>query len=281
MQPGPPGPLYSPKVIRELLSRHGLYTDKAFGQNFLVSKGVLDSIVEAAAIGPKDTVLEVGPGLGVLTRELASKAGRVISVELDKRLLPVLAETVAEPHVEFVQGDGLSFDFSGLPPQSLLVANLPYNVGTPIVVRALQSGRFKRIIVMLQKEVAERLCADPGSRSYGALSLIAAYYGAAKRVRDVKPTAFFPPPAVMSSVVRIGTHETQDPEGLFDFIHVAFKHRRKTLRKNLIMAGLGKEKVEAALNAAGLEPKLRAEALSLADFTELYAQLKGLLSFTP
>ena len=147
------GPLYSPAVASELLARHGLRADKAFGQNFLIDGNILEIIVEAASIDAEDTVLEIGPGLGVLTRALAEKAGRVVSVELDERLLPLLDETVGHlANVEVVAGDGLKYDMRQLPPESLLVANLPYNVGTPILLKALSSGRFRRVVVMVQRE---------------------------------------------------------------------------------------------------------------------------------
>lgn len=266
-------PLYSPKVVRALLERYGLRADKAFGQNFLIDGNVLDSIVEVAAIEPADTVLEIGPGLGVLTRRLAQKAERVVSVELDARLLPLLRETLTQDNITLVEGDGLSYDFEQLPPGSLFAANLPYNVGTPILLRALESGHFKRLIVMLQKEVAERLSAEPGSSSYGALSLVVKAYGEARRVRDVKPSAFMPAPEVTSSVVRIDTHGRAPIEGLIPFIHTAFRHRRKTLKKNLVMSGVPRATVDEALALLGLDPKLRAETLSLGSFEALYKKL--------
>ena len=146
--------------------------DKSFGQNFLVDAAALSAIVGAAELTEDDTVLEIGPGLGVLTRELAARSGRVLSVELDERLLPVLVETLADlDNVRLIHGDGLTFDLSQLPENSLFVANLPYNVGTPILLRALESSRFKRLVFLVQKEVAERLTAGPSTPAYGALSL--------------------------------------------------------------------------------------------------------------
>ena len=267
-------PLHSPKVVRTLLDRYGLRADKTFGQNFLIDGNSLDSIVEAAELSENDTVLEIGPGLGVLTRRLAAKAKQIISVELDARLIPLLQETISRDNVTLIEGDGLQYDFAQLPQGSLLVANLPYNVGTPILVRALESGRFKRLVIMLQKEVAQRLEATPSTPSYGALSLVVKAYGAARRVRDVKPSSFMPAPEVTSSIVRIDTHGHAPPEGLVDFIHIAFRHRRKTLKKNLIMAGLNKARVQGALASLDLDPRLRAEALSLETFEALHRMLK-------
>ncbi len=220
-------------------------------------------------------MLEVGPGLGVLTRELAAEAGRVVSVELDGRLLPVLAETLADlPNTEVVHGDGLKVDLSSFPDASVLVANLPYNVATPILVRVLESGRFSRLVFLVQKEVAQRLVAPPGSPAYGALSLIVAHFGAAKSVRDVPPGAFYPPPAVTSSVVRVTTRPgaEADPE-LFGLIHQAFAHRRKTLKKNLLMAGYAAAQVTAGLEVLAVDPRTRAERLGIDAFYTLQRAL--------
>ena len=254
------------------MTRYGLRADKGFGQNFLVDAHALLDIVGAAELTRADTVLEIGPGLGTLTRELAGRAGRVVSVELDTKLLPVLSETLAGlENVELMHGDGLTFDLTQLPESSLLVANLPYNVGTPILVRALSAGRFKRLVFLVQKEVADRLKAAPGTPAYGALSLVVAHFGSAKTVREVKPGSFAPPPEVTSSVVRIevkpGTKA--DPQ-LFRLIHQGFAHRRKTLKKNLLMAGYPASLVGEALAAAGLDPRVRAEALGLETFDTLH-----------
>lgn len=270
-------PLTNPRRIRDLLTRYNLRADKSFGQNFLIEPAVLQAIVGAAELTRADTVLEIGPGLGVLSAELAARTGRVISVELDSRLLPVLAETLAgADNFTLIHGDGLEFDFSTLPEGSMLVANLPYNVGTPIVVRALESGRFRRLVFLVQKEVAQRLTAVPGTSAYGALSLIVAHFGQAKRVRDVPPSAFMPPPTVTSSVVRLETRPDArpDPE-LFRLIHQSFAHRRKTLKKNLLMAGYSASRVEAAIREADLDPRVRAEALALRTFYTLQKSLAG------
>jgi 16S rRNA (adenine1518-N6/adenine1519-N6)-dimethyltransferase len=267
--------LSSTSTVRSLLERYNLRPDKAFGQNFLVDAHALSHIIEAAQISSDDTVLEIGPGLGVLTRELASRARHVTTVELDKRLLPVLQETLKDfSNLSLVHEDGLKFDLTTLPVDSLLVANLPYNVGTAILVRALESSRFKRLVFLVQKEVAERLTAAPGTKSYGALSLIVKYFGAAKRTADVKPSSFFPAPEVTSSIVCIETDtKVQAQPELFNFIHTAFRHRRKTLKKNLTMAGYETPRVLNVLTTLGLNSDVRAEALSLAAFQSLYQGL--------
>lgn len=261
-------PLHAPSTVRDLLRDYGLRADKAFGQNFLVDGNVLRSVVEAAEIGAEDTVLEVGPGLGVLTRELAGRAERVVSVELDERLLAPLSQTLGSyGNVEIVHGDGLLFNLSSLPEGSLLVANLPYNVATPLVVRALESGRFRRLVFLVQKEVAQRLAAEPGDEGFGALSLKIAHYGRAHVLRHIKPGAFFPPPEVTSSLVRLEILPgvEADPK-TFALIEAGFRHRRKTLQKNLLMAGYSRERVERALEVLELDPRIRAEALDLAAF---------------
>lgn len=241
----------------------------------MVDAHALADIVGAADLTRADTVLEIGPGLGTLTRELAARAGQVVSVELDSRLLPVLTETLAGlENVELIYGDGLEFDPTQLPENSLLVANLPYNVGTPILMRALSAGRFKRLVFLVQKEVADRLKAAPSTPAYGALSLIVAHFGSVRTVRDVKPSSFAPPPEVTSSVVRIDvTPGAEADPALFRLIHQAFAHRRKTLKKNLLMAGYPAALVTGALEAATLDPRVRAEALNLQTFNILHKQL--------
>jgi 16S rRNA (adenine1518-N6/adenine1519-N6)-dimethyltransferase len=273
-----PSTLASSTQVRALLERYQLRPDKAFGQNFLIDAHSLAQIVDAAQVTPEDTVLEIGPGLGVLTRELVIRAKHVTTVELDRRLLPALEETLQDfSNLSLVHGDGVTFDLTTLPIGSLLVANLPYNVGTAILIRALESARFKRLVFLVQKEVAERLTASPGTKSYGALSLVVKYFGVAKRVADVKPSSFFPAPEVTSSIVRIevDTHIQANPT-LFDFIHTGFRHRRKTLKKNLVMAGFDLPKVLDSLQRLELNPEIRAEALTLQDFQGLWTALEKL-----
>jgi 16S rRNA (adenine1518-N6/adenine1519-N6)-dimethyltransferase len=262
-------------VIAGLLRQHGLWADKSFGQNFLIDNSVLESILAAADITQADTVLEIGPGLGVLTRELAQRAAQVVAIELDQRLVGVLHETLADwPNITLLQGDALRYDFAALPQDALLVANLPYNVATPLLVSALESARFKRLVVMVQREVADRLSATAGKQAYGALSLVVAHFGKARKVRDVKPTAFLPPPSVMSSVVRIDVDAEARPHPeLFALIHEGFRHRRKTLRKNLLMAGYDAAMVAASFDRLGLSPMVRAEALDLTTFKALWRLL--------
>jgi len=180
--------LTSPRVVRELLQRHGLTADKSLGQHFLIDRAPLGAIVSAAELAPDDEAWEVGPGLGTLTVELARRVRRVVTVELDRRLLPLLAETLAPwPHVEVVRADALRVDLERAAAGAVFVANLPYQVGTGVLSRVLACGRFRRAVVLVQKEVADRLVAAPGSAPYGSLSLWVAHHGRARIVRRVPP----------------------------------------------------------------------------------------------
>ncbi len=276
--------LTAPSRVAELLRRHGLRADKGFGQNFLVDAAALRAIVAAADLTSGDSVLEVGAGLGVLTRALALRGADVLALELDERLLPVLDETLGDlvdhagaGSVTVLAADATTFDFEQMPSGASLVANLPYNVATVVIARALESNRFKQLVVLVQREVGERLSAKPSTPAYGALSLFVAHFGTARTVRLVPPGAFFPPPKVTSAVVRIvTTGAAPDPE-LFELIHTGFAHRRKTLVKNLVYAGYEREAGLAALQVLQLDERVRAEALDLAQF----GRLRDLLAAGP
>jgi len=276
---GPPRgvdkPLTNRSVVRDLLQRHGLAAERSFGQNFLVDPSVLRAVVEAARLEGGETVLEVGPGLGTLTRELARAARRVVAVEVDARLLPVLAETLAGlDDVEVVNADALTFDLGTLPTGSVLASNLPYNVATPVIARALESRRFARLACLVQLEVGERLVARPGDEAFGALSLLVAHFGRARIVRTVPPGAFVPAPKVRSAVVAVEVDPVAEPRpDLFALVAASFAHRRKTLKRNLLMAGYGEEAVEAAIAGTGLDPRVRAERLGLEQFDALLRAL--------
>ena len=264
--------LTSKRVVHDLLDRFGLRADKGFGQNFLVDAHALSAIIDAADLAPDDTVLEVGPGLGTLTRALAARAGRVLALEADRRLAPLLEHTLAGlDNVEVRHADALAFDFSELPAASLLVSNLPYNVGTAVLIRALEAGVFARMVVLVQREVAERLAAAPGAAAFGSLSLFAQHHARTRVVRHVGPGSFDPPPKVTSSVVRLDIDPGARPEpALFAFVRLGFAHRRKTLVKGLELAGFERARVVAALEALDLDPRVRAERLDLGTFRALY-----------
>jgi 16S rRNA (adenine1518-N6/adenine1519-N6)-dimethyltransferase len=271
-------PLTSPAVIHGLLDRFGLRPDQRFGQHFLIAGNVIASVIAAAGVRAEDEVWEVGPGLGVLTRALSAAARTVVSIELDARLLPILRATLAHaPNVTIVADDALTVDLDRVPQGSRFAANLPYNVGTAVLARVLASNRFSRLGVLLQREVAERLVAAPGSRAYGSLSLLVAHFGTARIARRVPPDAFLPPPAVTSAVVSITVRPDVRPDPrTFALVRAGFRHRRKTLLANLRLAGVDAADAQAALEAVGLAGQVRAETLDLATFRALAAELPAL-----
>lgn len=265
--------LTSPKVVRDLLERYGLRADKRFGQNFLVEKGYLTKIVEAVGHRPGETVYEVGPGLGTLTRALAETGAKVVCIEMDRRLEAVYAETLAGLPVQMIWGNALAFEWASVPPQSLFAGNLPYNIATPLITLLLRSGRFRRIVALVQKEVALRMTAQPGTPEYGLLTLRVQYQAQARRIVDLPPGAFFPPPKVISSVVCLEPNTKPDHPALFRLIEAAFAQRRKTLVNALRAGGYDPEKVSQALRYLNLSPQVRGEALSLQHFEQLLARI--------
>jgi 16S rRNA (adenine1518-N6/adenine1519-N6)-dimethyltransferase len=265
--------LYSPRTVRELLERHGLRPTKSLGQNFLIDGNILRLIAEAGGAGPGVNILEVGPGLGVLTRELAERGAHVTTLEKDERLKDVLAETLSGLDVNIVWGDALDYDYASLPAGTRVVANLPYYISTALLTRFMRSGRIVSATVLVQREVAERLGAQPGQDGYGYLSALISLHGKAKLLRDVPKGAFFPAPDVTSSVVRLDFTGEQPPEGLVTLLEQALHHRRKTLRNNLRMAGYEQDALDAALTAAGLSGAVRAEDVPLSAMRELHRLL--------
>ncbi|MFC4425390.1 16S rRNA (adenine(1518)-N(6)/adenine(1519)-N(6))-dimethyltransferase RsmA [Deinococcus navajonensis] len=260
-------PLYSPVRVRELLTRHGLRPTKSLGQNFLIDGNILRAIAEAGGAQPEVPVLEVGPGLGVLTREIAGRGAQVTALEKDERLRPVLAETLAGLKVNVIWGDALDFDYATLPAGTRVIANLPYYITGVLLSRFMQAPGVVSATVLVQKEVGQRLAARPGEDAYGFLSALAALYGTVKHVRDVPKGAFLPAPDVTSSVIRLDFDRTRPaPEpALLKFVEAALHHRRKTLRNNLRMVGHEGEAIDAALASAGLRPDVRAEDVALGD----------------
>ena len=275
--------LTDPGETTAVLKKHSLVLKKRFGQNFLIDAHVLDRIVAAAEIGKTDTVLEIGPGIGTLTQALAEAAGRVVAVEIDRTLIPVLAETLdGYPNAEVVNEDILKYDIAALAAQAdgglKVVANLPYYITTPIIMRLLEEGiPAKSITVMIQKEVAERMAAGPGSKDYGALSLAIRYYAEPELVANVPPNCFIPRPNVSSVVIRLLLRreppvKTRDPQRMFAIIRAAFGQRRKTLINSLSGAAglqISKEEAKQAVRTMGLDENIRGEALTLTQFAEL------------
>lgn len=276
--------LCNQKEIKELLARYGFHFSKSMGQNFLIEAWVPQETAAASGAAAGVGVLEIGPGIGPLTAELAQLAEQVISVELDRSLLPVLAETMAEyPNVEIVSGDIMKTDIAMLCAEKLsglslvACANLPYQITTPAITALLQAGCFEAVTVMIQREVALRICAAPGSAEYGAFTLLCQYYADSELLYDVPPSCFYPQPKVMSSVIRMqvrGTPpvEVKDKDLFFRVVRAAFAQRRKTLL-NALQAVLGKnidkEKLRQILIACNLTENIRGERLSFADFAQL------------
>jgi 16S rRNA (adenine1518-N6/adenine1519-N6)-dimethyltransferase len=266
----------TPTEIRALMDAYGLRPSKALGQNFLADRNMAQHIVRLAGVSAGDHVVEVGPGLGSLTIALAEAGTRVLAVELDKHLLPALAETLAGRDVEVVPGDAMTMDWSDLlagADRWAMVANLPYNVATPVVVRALETApMIDRFLVMVQREVGERLAAGPGDAAYGAVSVKVGYYAEASVVGTVPASVFVPKPNVESALVRLTRRAAPpvtvpDVDALFALVRAGFATRRKTLR-NALTAVLG-DRAEATLTAAGIDPKARAETLGLDQWAAL------------
>ena len=265
--------LYSPRTVRKLLERHGLRPTKSLGQNFLIDGNILRLIAEAGGADRGVNVLEVGPGLGVLTRELAERGATVTALEKDERLKGVLAETLVDLGVNIVWGDALDYDYASVPAGTRVIANLPYYISTALLTRFMKSGNIVSATVLVQREVAERLGSQPGQDGYGYLSALVSLHGKARLLRDVPKGAFFPAPDVTSSVVRLDFTGEQPPQGLVLLLEQALHHRRKTLRNNLRMAGHDQEQLDAALAGAGLPDAVRAEDVPLAAMRELYRLL--------
>ena len=268
----------SPQVTQHILNRFKLRADKKLGQNFLIDENVVHQIVAAAELSEADTVLEVGPGIGTLTQGLAESKARVVAVELDTRLLPVLATTLnGYDNVRVVHGDILKVNIMEEvgAPSFKVCANLPYYITTPIIFALLEKRLpMERLVAMVQKEVAERMAAQPGGKEYGALSVAIQYYTEPKIAFIVPPTSFIPAPAVDSAVIVCKRREKPPvevcDEGLFfRVVKAAFSLRRKMLSNSLKNMGIKSEQVVQWLELAGVDGKRRAETLSLEDFAKL------------
>ena len=275
------------RAIWSLLGRHGFRFTKSLGQNFLTAAWVPERVAEAAELGPDTGVLEVGPGIGALTVELSARAGRILSVELDRSLEPLLRETLADcANVELVFADARKLDLTALVKEHFLglrpvvCANLPYNVTSPLLAAFLEAHCFDTITVMVQREVAQRLCAAPGTADYGAFSVFTQWHTEPERLFDVPPGCFVPQPKVTSSVIRLrrrGAPPADVPDEGFFFrvVRAAFAQRRKTL-VNALSAGLAlpKAAVEATVCGVGLDPRVRGEELGISAFAALAARLR-------
>ena len=275
--------------IRPLLEAHGFHFSKAKGQNFLTAAWVPRRIAEEAGVDRSAGVLEVGPGIGALTKELCLRAGRVAALELDERLAPILARTVGTfENLELRFADVMKTDlaalveeqFAGLRPMAC--ANLPYYITSPILTRLLESRLFRSVTVMVQKEVAQRICAAPGSADYSAFTVFCNFYAVPRILFDVPPDCFLPRPKVTSSVITLESRDPDawgiaDEEAFFRVVRAAFAMRRKTLVNNLAQAFPGRSKAElsALLGELGHSPTVRGESLSIPQFAALAERLRG------
>ncbi|MCD2502577.1 16S rRNA (adenine(1518)-N(6)/adenine(1519)-N(6))-dimethyltransferase RsmA [Clostridium sp. NSJ-145] len=263
----------------ELVKKYNFKFTKSLGQNFLVDQSVPRDIVDGADVGPEDLVIEIGPGVGTLTAQLLKIAKRVVAIELDDTLIPILTEELGGySNFSLIHNDALKVNFDeiiGDEKSVKLVANLPYYVTTPIIVKLLkEKHKFKSLTIMIQKEVAERMNAEPGNKEYGALTLLVQYYCNTKIVRKVPPACFIPRPKVDSIVIRLDKLDEPkvkvDNEKLFfDIIRNSFNMRRKTLWNGVKSIGPAKEKLEEAFEKAGVDPKRRGETLTIQEFATL------------
>ncbi len=274
----------------EIIQKYEFAFQKRFGQNFLVDTRVLEKIIQAAGLTKEDMVLEIGPGIGTMTQYLAEHAGRVVAVEIDANLLPILDETLKDyDNVTVINEDILKVDVAALAEKYnggrpiKVVANLPYYITTPIIMGLFESHvPIHNITVMVQKEVADRMQAGPGTKNYGALSLAVQYYAEPYIVANVPPNCFIPRPNVGSAVIRLTRHEekpveVKDEKLMFALIRASFNQRRKTLANSLSNSPelyFTKEEIGAAIEAMGLSPSVRGEALTLEQFAKL-ADLLG------
>jgi 16S rRNA (adenine1518-N6/adenine1519-N6)-dimethyltransferase len=277
--------------IKELLARHGFRFSKSLGQNFLTQAWVPEDIAASAELDDKTGVLEVGPGIGCLTKELSQRAGKVVSVELDKALKPILAETLSDcNNVEIVYGDVLKQNLPALAQEKfgdmrkVICANLPYNVTTPLLTAFIESGCFETITVMIQREVAKRICSTPGNGDYGAFGIYVQWYMDTELLFDVPPSCFIPQPKVTSSVIRLKRRrnhpaQVQDEELMFKIIRAAFNQRRKTLVNAISsqISNITKEQATQAIENCGFDNRIRGEVLDIGGFAKISDEIAKII----
>lgn len=280
--------LYAPTTINEIKNKHGFKLSKSLGQNFLTDKNIIDKIIEKSMIGKNDLVIEIGPGIGVLTAAAAEEAGKVVSIEIDRNLIPILKETLSEyDNIEIINKDVLKTDIKEIMEQNKeingqkvesvrIIGNLPYYITTPIIMKILEDRvPADSITIMLQKEVADRIKAGPGTKAYGALSVAVQYYCTVAHVANAPKEIFIPQPKVDSTVIRLDIRKERpvllhSEEAFFAVVKAGFGQRRKTLLNSLTgIYGLTKDEVAEVMLIAGIDPIRRAETLSLEEFAAL------------
>ena len=279
--------LYAPSTIADIKERYNFQLSKSLGQNFITDKSIIERIIEGSGADKDDLVIEIGPGIGVLTAEAAETAARVIAVEIDRKLIPILSETLAEyDNVSIINQDILKTDVNRIIEEEQaagsftgavrIIGNLPYYITTPIIMGLLESGvKADSITIMMQKEVADRIKASPGGKIYGAISAAVQYYCTVEQIAVVPKEVFVPRPKVDSAVLNLHIRKEKpvdliDEKMFFACIKSGFGQRRKTLLNSLTgMAGLSKEEIKAVLSAAEIDPIRRAETLSMEEFAAI------------
>lgn len=279
--------LTDPKTIKEILSENGFSFKKSLGQNFLINPSVCPKMADSAVANGEEAVIEIGPGIGVLTAELAKRAKNVVCIEIDERLRPVLSKTLAEyDNVEVIFGDCMKLDLAEIIEQRFkgkkvsVCANLPYYITSPIIMMLLESRLpVTSVTVMVQKEAADRICAEVGSRESGAVTVAVNYYSKPEMLFRVSRGSFMPPPNVDSSVIRLEVRSAPpisvvDEKGFFAFLRAAFGQRRKTLKNSVSASGIcTKDAVGTALQIANLDENIRAEALTMSELAAVFNKL--------
>lgn len=277
--------LTNPSELKSIIERHGFSFTKSLGQNFLIDENILNKIIQGSGIDKSWGALEIGPGAGTLTRELAANAGKAVAIEIDKKLIPLLADTLSEfDNAEVINEDVMKVDLKSLIAEKFgdmpvaVVANLPYYITTPIIMGFLENNiPVKSLTVMIQKEVAERMVASPGGKDYGALSAAVQFYTEPKLVCRAEPHCFMPQPKVASVVIRLEVLdkprvEVKNPDFMFTIIKSAFGQRRKTLVNALSKSpyiSIGKDLITQVLEALGIDPNIRGEKLGLEEFAKI------------
>lgn len=279
--------LYAPSTIEAIKEKHRFQLSKSLGQNFITDKHVIERIVEGADLSEKDLVIEIGPGIGVLTAEAAQQAAKVIAIEIDSKLIPILGETLAEyDNVEVINQDILKTDLNGIIDEQRqlgnftgdvkIIGNLPYYITTPIIMHILENSiHAESITVMMQKEVADRIKASPGNKTYGAISAAVQYYCEVEQVISVPKEVFVPRPKVDSAVLKLTIRKETpvdliDEKAFFACIKAGFGQRRKTLLNSLTGTyGLSKDEIRTILEKAGIDPVRRAETLDMNEFADI------------
>lgn len=279
--------LYAPSTIADIKARHDFHLSRSLGQNFITDRNVIERIIEGSGAGPDDLVIEIGPGIGVLTSAAAEVAKKVIAVEIDRKLMPILEETLGDhDNIEIINADILKTDINSLIDRNReegafsgdvrIIGNLPYYITTAIIMKLLEDGvRAKNITIMMQKEVADRIKASPGGKTYGALSVAVQYYCEVEQVVSVPKEVFIPRPKVDSTVLELRLREEKpvvlkDEKALFACVKAGFGQRRKTLLNSLTgIYGFTKDDVREVLDEAGIDPARRAETLDIYEFASI------------